>query len=384
MTRTFRLLTIALAVSGLMLSACGDDDESDASATPTGATSGVTGTPPGGDSWLADAQAAAEQATTMPTEINAAALGPVEVTEGLSVYFVACDQSIPGCVSQVDGFTQAAEAVGVDVEVCDAKFDVAAFQNCMSIAVQAQPDAIVNNARPVADAPEAYADAHAAGITMIGQFTSELPNPETGNTVEVGYVCEQEGEILGNYIVATSEGEANTVMFADTVYRCNQQRAAGVQAAFDDCPTCSLEVISYSAGTAQTDLPPAIQAALQANPDLNWIVGTPGFAGTMAADAVRQAGKADSISVATFDGDEPELALLRAGDIVTADVLSGIHENGWTVMDAILRVKAGQEVPDGISNPTQMLFTEGNVPDQGSYEGAEGFREQFKELWGVS
>lgn len=371
--------TIAVVAVAALLSACGSDSDDKATTAASTATEAAAS-----QTWLEDAKKAAAEATTMPTKINQEELGPVKAPSGLKLAFVGCDQSIPGCVAQVEGFRQAAEAIGASVKVCDAKFDVAAFQNCMSQAVEAKPDAIVNNARPQSDAPEAYAAAHEAKIPVIGQFTSEKPNPETGNAAEVGYVCELEGEILGNYIVASSEGKANVAVAADTVYRCNGQRADGVKKALDACPTCKTEVKQFSAGTAQTDLPPLLQAQIQANSDLNWIVGTPGFAGTMAADAIRQASKESAISVGTFDGDPPELSLLRKGDIVKADVLSGVHENGWVAVDTILRLKAGQEIPDNINNPTQMLFTEENVPAKGTFEGGEGFREQFKALWGVA
>lgn len=375
MKRAIPKLIAVMSVGLLVLAACSSDDTGDDASG---------GQASGDEAWLVEAQESAASSTEWPTTINAAELGDVEPAEDMSLYFIGCDQSIPGCVAQVEGFEQAGEALGYDVEVCDAKFDVAAFQNCMSIAVEASPDAIVNNARPQSDAPEAYEAAHAAGIPVIGQFTSEKPDPETGNAAEVGYVCESEGEMLGDYIVAESEGTAQVAMFADTVYRCNQQRADGVKKALDKCPTCSIDVQQFSVGTAQTDLPPMIQATLQSDQNLNWVVGSPGLAGTMAADAIRQASREGQISVGTFDGDEPEMALVRQGDIIKANVVSGVYENGWTVMDVILRLSAGQSIPDNIENPTTILFTEENAPEEGTYEGAEDFREQFKQLWGVT
>lgn len=371
---SLKLLSI-LAIGALVFTACSSDDPDEGASDQQAS---------GDETWLVEAQASADESTEWPTTINAAALGDVEPADSMTLYFIGCDQSIPGCVAQVEGFEQAGEELGYDVEVCDAKFDVAAFQNCMNIAVEASPDAIVNNARPQSDAPEAYEAAHAADIPVIGQFTSEKPDPATGNSAEVGYVCESEGEMLGDYIVAESEGTAQVAMFADTVYRCNQQRADGVKKALDKCPTCSIDIQQFSVGTAQTDLPPMIQATLQSDQDLTWVVGSPGLAGTMAADAIRQASREDQISVGTFDGDEPEMALVRQDDIIKANVVSGVYENGWTVMDVILRLAAGQTIPDNISNPTTILFTQENAPAEGTYEGAENFREQFAQLWGVA
>lgn len=368
---------VLLAALPALLAGCSSDDSGD-DASDSGDDTSSSST-----AWLDDAKAVADQATTMPTTINAAELGPVEPPESMSLFFIGCDQSIPGCVAQVTGVQEAADALGYDLEVCDAKSDTASFQNCFSQAVNAKPDFIVNNARPASDAAESYADAHEAGIPVIGQFTSEEPDPETGNAAEVGYVCEHEGELLGNYIVAQSEGKANVAVFADTVYRCNGQRADGVKKAIDACETCEITVDTYSVATAGTDLPPALQAKIQSSPDLNWIVATPGFSGVMAADAVRQAGKDTAISVGTFDGDEPTLAMVRDEDIVKADVASGVYENGWTVVDTAIRLATGGDIPDLISNPTQLLMTVDSAPADGTYYGAENFRDQFMELWGL-
>ncbi|RNL61304.1 sugar ABC transporter substrate-binding protein [Nocardioides marmoriginsengisoli] len=364
---------VVAVLAASTLAACGSSDEK--SDSPGAAASGA---------WLDEAKAIADKAVVVPTEIAVKSLGAVKPAADMTVFFVGCDQSIPGCVAQVEGVRQATDALGYELKICDAKTDVASFQNCMSQAVNAKPDVIVNNARPAADAAESYAKAHSEDIPVIGQFTSEQPDAEKGNVVEVGNVCELEGQLLGSYVVAESKGKANVAIFADTVYGCNGQRAEGVKSALDKCETCEVTVDRFSAATAMTDLPPALQAKIQSKPNLNWIIGTPGFSGVLAADAVRQAGKADAIDVGTFDGDEPSLALVRKGDIIKVDVTSGVYENGWTVLDAALRLKAGQAIPNNIENPTQLLMTKESAPSSGTYEGAQDFREQFKALWGVS
>lgn len=369
---------LALVALGALLSACGSSDSSTSSDSRGEASSG------GGGAALAAAEKSAAESIKTPTEIEANKFGPVTPQKGALLYFIGCDQSIPGCVAQVHGFEEGAKAAGYETKVCDAKFEIANFQNCMSQAVEAKPAAIVNNARPQSDAPEAYKKAHEANIPVIGQFTSEKPEPKTGNAGEVGYVCEHEAEILANQIVAQSGGKANVAVFADTVYQCNQQRAKGLENVLSECEGCTFSVEKFSAATAQTDLPPQFQAEIQSNPDLEWIVAAPGFSGSLAAAAVREAGKSEQISVGTFDGEEPELELLRAKEIVKLDVLSGIYENGWAVVDLISRLLAGEPVPGNIENPTQKALTQQNVPAEGSFEGAEGYEEQFKKLWGVS
>jgi ribose transport system substrate-binding protein len=384
-TKLFSLCAV-LVLAGL-LAACGGGGSS-TSATTAGGGEGESAAPAGegassGDAVLAAAEKSATESSQIPTSIEANEFGPVTPQKGSLIYFIGCDQSIPGCVAQVKGFEAAADAAGYETKVCDAKFEVAAFQNCMSQAVQAGPAAIVNNARPQSDAPEAYKKAHEANIPVFGQFTAEEPEPKAGNAGEVGYVCEHEAELLANQIIAQTNGEANVAVFADTVYQCNQQRAKGLEKVLSECSGCTLDTESFSAATMQTDLGPQIQAEIQGNPDLDWIVAAPGAAGSLAAASVREAGKTNEISIGTFDGEEPELELLRKEEIVKLDVLSGIFENGWCVVDLVSRHLAGKPVPGNIENPTQQVLDPSNVPDEGSFEGAENYEAQFKKLWGV-
>ncbi len=379
---------IAVLMLSALLAACGgggsssSDSTSAASGGETSAASGEGSS--AGDATLAAAKESAAESSKTPTTIEAKEFGPVTPEKGALLYFIGCDQSIPGCVAQVKGFEAGADAAGYKTQVCDAKFEVAAFQNCMSQAVQADPAAIVNNARPQSDAPEAYKKAHEAGIPVFGQFTAEQPEPKTGNAGEVGYVCEHEAELLASQIIAQSGGEANVAVFADTVYQCNQQRAKGVEKVLSECSGCKVKVESFSAATMQTDLGPQVQAEIQGDPELEWIIAAPGASGSLAAASVREAGKSSDISVATFDGEEPELELLRKEEIVKLDVLSGIYENGWCVVDLISRDLAGKSVPNNIENPTQQVLDTTNVPAEGSFEGAENYETQFEELWGVN
>jgi ribose transport system substrate-binding protein len=390
-TKLFSLCAV-LVLAGL-LAACGGggSSSSDSATSEEPATtaeegaggSGAEEASSGGDAVLTAAEASAAESSQTPTTIEANEFGPITPQKGSLIYFIGCDQSIPGCVAQVKGFEAAADAAGYETKVCDAKFEVAAFQNCMSQAVQASPAAIVNNARPQSDAPEAYKKAHQADIPVFGQFTAEEPEPKEGNAGEVGYVCEHEAELLANQIIAQTNGEANVAVFADTVYQCNQQRAKGLEKVLSECSGCSLDTESFSAATMQTDLGPQIQAEIQGNPDLDWIVAAPGAAGSLAAASVREAGKSEEISIGTFDGEEPELELLRKEEIVKLDVLSGIYENGWCVVDLISRYLGEKPVPGNIENPTQQVLDTSNVPAEGSFEGAENYEAQFKKLWGV-
>ena len=90
----------------------------------------------------------------------------------------------------------------------------------------------------------------------------------------------------------------------------------------------------------------------------------------------------DSIKVAGFDGDGPNLELIRQGDVQAADLTTGGDEPGWVAADAAARVIAGEPV-ETTTPVTKLLVVDANASDIGdTYKGPEGFEEQFKSLWG--
>ena len=96
-------LFVALAaLSAVLISACGGGDDSTSSSAPAttaetseGGTEG--GAEGGGDPALVAAEESAAESEKIPTEIEANEFGPVTPEKGALLYFIGCDQSIPGC-----------------------------------------------------------------------------------------------------------------------------------------------------------------------------------------------------------------------------------------------------------------------------------------------
>ena len=116
-------LSIALAlIAAALLSACGGSDSSSSSGSTEAATTeepaggeeatGGEEEAGGGDAALAAAKKSAAESVAIPTEIEANQFGPVTPQKGALLYFIGCDQSIPGCVAQVHGFEEGAKAAG--------------------------------------------------------------------------------------------------------------------------------------------------------------------------------------------------------------------------------------------------------------------------------
>lgn len=379
MKRISVLWIAVLVAAGLVIAGCGSSDDSSTSASSgtTSASEGESGT---GDSVVSEAQEAAEEAEVVPNQILVTE--PVKPKAGSSIYHVACDLSLPGCAAKAKSLEKAASAIGFDYEQCDGGSAADTIGQCFTNAINAKPDVIITNGIGVEAAGDGYAAAAKAKIPIIGMFTG---NPEgvDGVATEVGgEACTNGARISADGVIADSEGSANVLFIGTQTYTCNVQRQESFLDEMKKCSECTTSKLTFSIASLASTLPQQIQAELQSNPDIEYIVGTFDAVANAAADAVRQAGKTNDIKVGGFDGDAPNLELIRNGEIQFIDVTTGQDEPGWVAIDAAARVINGEEV-EPLSPVSQVMATANNIEEIGdAYLGSTGFEEQFKQLWG--
>jgi ribose transport system substrate-binding protein len=367
------LVGVALAVLSLTTVA-------DASTEPPAEETAAEGTAAEGDFLTAAAEnAAAHQ--QIPTEILTT--DPVTPVEEATVYNIACDQSLVGC-SVIAGYIKTGvEALGWTYELCDAGGSPQEATSCFDNAINAGADAIITNAVGVNVAGNGYAAAEEAGIPIAAIFSGNGEGAP-GVVTEVGETaCPEQGAIVADYIISSTEGNANTLFVTERSIGCNNQRTDGFLAAMEACDTCTAETLEFDRATMDANLPRQITAAIQANPDLNYIVGVFGAPTLISATAVNDSGR--DISVAGLDGDPANIELIRQGDVMQAAIAFGRGEAAWAGVDAIARTLSGAEVPTGTAVPI-LLINDSNVDDlpaDGLFEGPAGFEDQFKALWGV-
>jgi ribose transport system substrate-binding protein len=333
-----------------------------------------------GSSVVSEAQKATEEAEAIPTKIPATE--PVKPKAGGTVFHVACNLSLEGCANQAKGLKAAAEAIGFKYEQCNGGASSETVSQCFSNAVNAHPDVIIPNGIGIEEAGEGFAAATKAGIPIVGMFTGDPPGSEGVATEIAGETCPEEGKAAANWVIANSEGKGNVVFIGTQTYTCNKQRESGFMEQMETCPECKAKALTFSIATMQSSLPQQINAELQSNTEVEYMVGTFDAVSLAAAEAIRQAGKTEQIQVGGFDANAPNLELIANDEIQKFDVTSGTTEPGWAGIDAAARVINGEKLPP--STPvTTVMITANNIEKIGeAYLGAEGFEEQFEALWG--
>jgi ribose transport system substrate-binding protein len=374
------VLIVAAVVAGC--GGGGSSSSSEATESSGGSTQEAEagGEESAGSSTVSEAQKATEEAEAIPTEILATE--PVKPKAGGTVFHVACNLSLEGCANQAKGLKSAAEAIGFKYEQCNGGASAETVSQCFSNAVNAHPDVIIPNGIGIEEAGEGFAAATKAGIPIVGMFTGDPPGSEGVETEIAGETCPEEGKAAANWVIADSEGKANVVFIGTQTYTCNKQREAGFMEQMETCSECTAKTLTFSIATMQSSLPQQINAELQSNTEVEYMVGTFDAVSLAAAEAIRQAGKTEQIQVGGFDANAPNLELIGNEEIQKFDVTSGTTEPGWAGIDAAARVMNGEKVPP--STPvTTVMITANNIEKIGeAYVGAEGFEEQFEKLWG--
>ena len=373
-------LLAALAMTGA--AACGSSD--DESASKDSASAQGTATAESAPAWLTQAETAAAEATKVPDTVPSTELGSFDPPKGKTIYHVACNLALEGCSKIANAIQGGTEALGYKFQKCDGGTTADKIGACFSNAVNAKPDAIVVNGIGVDAAGDGYAAAKKAGIPIIGTFTGNPEGADGVKTEVAGDACTKEGTALANWIIADSKGKANALFVGTKTFACNIQRQESFLAAMKACETCKTDTLEFAIDAIQSGLPQQLQSAIQTKPDVTYIVGTFDAVALAASDAIRQAGKTDSIKVAGFDADAPNLELIKKGDIQVADITTGSTEPGWAAADAAGRAIAGNDLPPTVST-SQLLITKDNIDQLGgkTYVGATGFEDQFKKLWNM-
>jgi ribose transport system substrate-binding protein len=397
------LLCVAM---GGVLAACGSSSSSSSSSGSTDAAESSGGESSGGEeageeamseeegseSAEGESSGAAEiaEVSTEPSKIVQPSIGlkPFKPKAGGEIYNISCDLSIVGCSTGSNQIKAAAKAIGYSFQVCDAGSSPEAPENCFKQAINAKPAGIVVNAVGAEQAAAGYKAAEEAGIPVVGVFTGDPGDGSVAPVQSGADGCYDEGATLAKAISAESEGDANVLFVTETSIGCDAQRQKGFEAEFQKvCSECSYEELQFDLATIENTLPQQIQAALNSNPNLNWIVGVFDQAASIAVTQVQQAAKQEQISVAGMDGNPANVQLMLEGQVQKFDLAFDIGPVAWGGVDAAARIYSGQKVPNEVPNaiPAQpYLLTQENVSGLGeskTWEGPPNFEAEFEELW---
>jgi ribose transport system substrate-binding protein len=368
-----------VCVSAFLLTACGDSDSSSSGSETTAAEETSGG---GGSSVVSDAKTEVEKLVAIPTTIadTGSAFTP---KADQSVYLIVCPLELPGCTRFANAVKAATKALGYSLEICD--IASTPENGCFTQAAAAKPDGVITQGMSRTEFEAGFIEVEKAKIPIVAATSGNTPGESPGIQAEVNSEsCKTQGQDLGKWIIANSNGEAHVTAYYTQTLHCVEQRGVELEKALSACSGCTVDLKPIALDQLQTGLPQQITADLQSNPDTNYVVGGFDAIALIAANAVRETGNSEKVGVLGFDGDEPNLQALEKGEIIVADTLWGFGESGWLSADMLARVIAGETPPQN-TDANLMLVEAGNQAEalQGtaSWEGPVDYQKQFEALW---
>ena len=353
---------------------------------------------------IVSAQAADDAFMTMAKDYVAKAAAPVttwtgptsgpKAQPGKLVIYVSADQKNGGAQGVGDGAQEAAKAIGWDFRILDGQGSVPARSSALTQAIALKPAGIILGTIDAAEQAPIIEQAVAAGIKVVGWHSGPAPGKINGVPGVITNITTDPLEVAkasGLYAVVDSGGKANVILFTDSIYAIATAKTNGEKEAVTGCAGCKvLSVEDTPIGDLSNRMGQLTTSLLSkygkewtysiAVNDLYYDFSVPPL---QAAGIDPATGYPRQISAG--DGSVPAFQRIRDKQYQIATVAEPLHLHGWQCIDELNRAFAGQP-PSGYVAPVH-LFTAANIDKDGGaqniFDPGNGYKEQYKKIWGV-
>ncbi|KQT02766.1 hypothetical protein ASG50_18655 [Rhizobium sp. Leaf386] len=304
-----------------------------------------------------------------------------KIAEGKTVTIISCHQA-SNCAMDAAGALEAAKAVGWTATIVDGKGDAGIYNSAIRTAVNSGVDGIIAIGLPPALIRDGLRYAHEQGVPMING--TEIATKEDLFAASVDRELAGQGEQLGKWLIADSQGTAKAVLLRADEFPAVLIRQDNVAKTLESCADCKL-LDSVNLTVAQGANPSYIQQLVQSvvsrfGDDLQYLVVPYGTLDGLIIPALRAAGRSD-VKVVSYDGNGQQVQLCRSGQ-VSAVAATMMTWSGWANVDQLNRVF--NKVEPATQNIPGFLVTKDTCTQDGLAEKAYDldFRNQYLTLWG--
>jgi ribose transport system substrate-binding protein len=227
-----------------------------------------------------------------------------------------------------------------------------------------------------------------AGIKVVSShysgFQQEIPSYVTAN-IPIDY--DKAGRLLADWAILKTQGKPNVlVITSDEVY----STAAMVNGLKDEfatkCPGSKTKFVNAPVPDWSSKIQPAVQSAIQADPELNYIIPIYDSMSQFVVPAITLTGAKDRVKIATFNGTPFVIGFVQEGK-VEMDIGENLDWIARAIMDAEMRLVCGLEPVKDPHIPFY-IFDARNAADAGKPPkpstgyGSE-YIDDYRRLWGL-
>lgn len=315
--------------------------------------------------------------------------GP-KASKGKTLIYVAQTMQNGGVAGAAAGVQEAAKAIGWKVRIIDGQGTPAGISAAMNQAVTLKASGIIVGGFDPATTKAEIAAAKAAKIPVVGWHAAATSGPQKdlGLFSNVTTLRADVSKISADWVISDSKGVGGVVIFTDSSIPFAEGKSQEIKAEVETCS--SLKILEYAnipIGDSISTLVAAKTSALVAKYGDQWthsISINGGLYITPMAAALRAAGKKGTDyphNVGAGDGSADEYARITAGDFQSVTVPEPLTMQGWQIVDEFNRAFAGKAASGYV--PVVHLVTKANAGKSTVWDPQNGYRTEYKKIWGV-
>jgi len=337
-----------------------------------------------------EAKALVEKYSKLPAfEAPGPAFDAVACMKGKKIFSIPLTNANPFNVAIAGGMTEAAKMVGVPFKSWETQLSPDQWTQGINTAVQEGYNLIdlQGGLPPEYIAPQ-IGEARAKGVKVTTTHdydaSTQKPADFLDGSANTDYVTV--GKIIAAWTIAKTGGKVNAVVLGpDEITPTAPLRDAILSYFKENCPSCKTTYINTPAAEWATKIQPAVQAALLADPTVNYVLPVYDSMAQFIVPAIQSTGS--KAKIVSYNGTPFVLDMLRDGDIVEMAVGESLGWVGMAGIDADMRLLCGIGKVTKLNTPAY-IFDKSNVATAGKPATFnDGYGDAhiagFKKLWGV-
>jgi len=274
---------------------------------------------------------------------------------------VSVNYNSPSIQVQTDAAIAAAEARGWEVELFDGQGDQVATNNAAIAFIDRGFDLIINTASANTQMSAVIAYANERDVPFVSTFSGLVP----GIVADIGSNNTADAAVAAMELVGRIDGQGHVVKLNWNVLPALRERDQGFRAVVAEYPNIKLTEIEVKVPGQVDDAYAQMTNLLLSNDDIVAVwVGWDELASPVAR-AIEQAGKADDIFVASQDGIDEVVALIRGGSPIEFTVAYNVPQMGVVAVEVAEAALAGEHPATRALTLRPCLITQDWAPPAG-------------------
>jgi ribose transport system substrate-binding protein len=183
--------------------------------------------------------------------------------------------------------------------------------------------------------------AEAAGLEVVAAHLTgyEQPIPAgVGGVVPINY--KKAGALLADWAIWKTDGKANAIVIGINDVLSIESMMTGIKEELAKCASCKMKCINVTIPEMATKTQTNVQAALTADPSINYVIPVYDVLTQFVVPAVTITGESDKVRIATFNGTPFAIGLAQEGK-VDVDIGENLDWIDHAVVDAEMRMLCG-------------------------------------------